>query len=344
VKPTRRTGIAGGTGHQAALKTPGRLSGTGSGRESENVVRLDPQNPAPDLIERAADILRRGGLVAFPTETVYGLGANALDAAAVRKIFAAKDRPQWDPLIVHVTGIEMARQLAAELPENFEPLARKFWPGPLTLVVRKAERVPPEVTAGLPTVALRQPRHPVAAALLAAAALPVAAPSANRFGRPSPTRAEHVLEDLGERVDLILDAGPTPVGVESTILDLTRTPPVILRPGGIGREQLGNATVAPAMADGHVLAPGMMRKHYAPRARVEVFETREQLLARAAQLRDRRVGLIEGEAEELARTLFAWLRELDRKGVEVILALLPPATGIGLAVRDRLRRAAGVSQ
>jgi L-threonylcarbamoyladenylate synthase len=197
--------------------------------------------------------------------------------------------------------------------------------------------VPGEVTAGRPTVALRMPNHPVAAALLAAAQVPIAAPSANRFGRPSPTRAQHVADDLGDRVDLILDGGPTEIGVESTILDMTRTPPVILRPGGIPREQLDNAAVAPAVEDEQVTAPGMTLKHYAPRARVELFETKTALRARAAQLSS--TGILIPEPH----TLFAQLRELDAQGVEVILALLPPPDGLGLAVRDRLTRAAGVA-
>jgi L-threonylcarbamoyladenylate synthase len=289
----------------------------------------------PANITRAAHILRQGGLVAFPTETVYGLGAHALDPVAVRKIFAAKQRPAWDPLIVHVTGIEMARCLARQLPPRFHELATAFWPGPLTLIVPRAPCVPHEVTAGRPTVALRQPRHPVAAALLTAAQLPIAAPSANPFGRPSPTRAEHVAADLGDRVDMILDGGPTEIGVESTILDLTQTPPVILRPGAIPPEQLDNPPLAAPVADEHVAAPGMTLKHYAPRARLELFETETELRARARQLPEAAILI------PTAATLFAELRDLDARGVPVILALLPPPTGLGLAVRDRLTRAAG---
>lgn len=285
-------------------------------------------------IARAAAILRDGGLVAFPTETVYGLGANALDPVAVKKIFAAKERPYWDPLIVHVTSVEMARTLAIGLPER---LTKRFWPGPLTLVLQKLPCVPDEVTAGRPTVALRMPKHPVASALLTAAQVPIAAPSANRFGCPSPTRAEHVLADLGDRVDMILDGGPTEIGVESTILDLTRMPPVILRPGGVPREELDNAAVAPAVEDEHVIAPGMSFKHYAPRARVEVFETEDALRARAAELPNAAVLIPKAE------TLFAQLRELDSQGTPVILALLPDPVGLGLAVRDRLTRAAATA-
>jgi len=301
---------------------------------SHNLV---PATPA--AIERAAAVLRAGGLVAFPTETVYGLGANALNPAAVRKIFAAKDRPDWDPLIVHVSGPPMAQRLTTQaLPTE---LMARFWPGPLTLVVRKAPCVPDEVTARRETVALRMPRHPVAQALLAAAQVPIAAPSANRFGRPSPTRAEHVVADLGEQVDLILDAGPTELGVESTVLDLTQSPPVILRPGGVTREQLGDLRVAGGVADEvaaqGLVGPGMTLRHYAPRAPLEVFETEAALKARAAQLQGRRIGVL----KPTAQNLYAELRRLDAEGVERILCVLPPAEGIGLAVRDRLLRAAG---
>lgn len=281
----------------------------------------------PEAIQRAADILRSGGLVAFPTETVYGLGAHALDPVAVRKIFTAKERPSWDPLIVHVRDVAMAETLAFDVPAD---LTKRFWPGPLTLVLRKKPCVPAEVTAGLDTVAIRMPAHPVAAELLRQANVPVAAPSANLFGRPSPTRAEHVAADLGDRVDLILDAGPTNIGVESTILDLTQSPPVILRPGGITPEQL-NAAVSD---DKRILAPGMTEKHYAPRARIELFEDETALRRRAAEL----PGAIVLRPQ--AETLFAQLRDADARGVEVILALLPQPSGLGLAVRDRLQRAA----
>ncbi len=317
------------------------------------LVQIDPRSPQRDLIQRAAKILRDGGLVAFPTETVYGLGAHALDPVAVRKIFTAKDRPGWDPLIVHVRDIEMARSLMQHTSPPFEQLASRFWPGPLTLVAQKHSRVPSEVTAGRDTVALRMPWHPVAAALLEAAAIPVAAPSANRFGRPSPTCAEHVVDDLGDRVDLILDGGPTPLGVESTVLDLTQSPPAVLRPGGISGEQLEvllgtiqrAGPVAEQVARQGTAGPGMTRKHYAPRAAVEVFDNDRQLEARATELRraGKRVGTIahDPDIDRLARTLFAQLRHLDADGNDVILCVLPPADGLGLAVRDRLERAAG---
>jgi L-threonylcarbamoyladenylate synthase len=307
-----------------------------------NIVPSSPAN-----IARAGEILRGGGLVAFPTETVYGLGANALDPAAVRRIFAAKERPDWDPLIVHVASVAMAESLATGLPVR---LMQQFWPGPLTLVVPKKSCMPDAVTAGRPNVALRMPRHPVAQALLAVAGCPIAAPSANKFGRPSPTTAQHVADDLGDRVGLILDAGPTEMGVESTVLDCTQSPPVILRPGGVTREQLGELRVAGSVADEAaaqgLAGPGMTVKHYAPRATVELFEDQKELLKRGAELhrQGKETGLlIVADAQELARVMFAELRRFDGAGAEVILALLPPATGIGLAVRDRLRRASGLA-
>jgi L-threonylcarbamoyladenylate synthase len=320
----------------------------------KNVVTVDSHRPERAVIDRAATILRDGGLVAFPTETVYGLGAHALDPSAVRKIFSVKERPGWDPLIVHVRDLAMARALMKRQLPQFDRLAERFWPGALTLVVEKSEQVPAEVTARRPTVALRMPRHPVAAALLTVADLPIAAPSANRFGRPSPTCVKHVMEDLGDRVDLILDAGPTPMGVESTVLDLTQTPPAILRPGGVSREELetvlGDIRVAAGVSDEvareGLAGPGMTLKHYAPRTPMELFDTEKQLEARAKELRSRgkRIGTVTSstDATVLARTLFAQLRDLDTQSLDVILCVLPAAAGIGLAVRDRLQRAAGL--
>jgi len=346
-------------------------------KKNSNIVKVNPGFPQRVHIQRAATLLRKSGIVVFPTETVYGLGADALDKTAIARIFAAKQRPNWDPLIVHVRDVAMARSLAKTLPDAFEVLAGKFWPGPLTVVVQKAGHVPDEVTAGRPTVAMRMPRHAVAAMLLEEAGLPIAAPSANKFGRPSPTRAEHALEDLGSNVDLILDAGPTLMGLESTVLDLTQSPPAILRPGGVTREQLetviGPVTLAPSVADEvakqGLASPGMSQQHYAPRARVELFEgamddIANQMLARAIDLRNRghRAGAIIcdemlplldkttdfvssfghwGEWDRYAKRLFAAFRVLDSQGVVSILCVLPPAEGIGLAIRDRLQRAAG---
>lgn len=335
------------------------------------ILRLDPLAPDPAVIAEAAAALRQGLLVAFPTETVYGLGANALDAAAVRRIFAAKGRPSADPLIVHVSSLDDVRGIVARLPEVALPLAAAFWPGPLTLVLPRAAHVPREVTAGLDTVAVRVPAHPVARALIAAAAIPVAAPSANLFSRPSPTTAAHVLDDLRNRIDIVIDGGPTSVGVESTVLDLTGGAPTILRPGAVTEAMLrrilpdtitrhasvDDATAAPA--------PGMLAKHYSPRAPLTLYEgpvaaviARMAADAGVATARGQQVGIIASDDDTLpagriarlgsyhqpeivATRLYGALRELDAAGVDMILARqFPSADGLGGAIRDRLSRAA----
>ncbi|MGE3276321.1 MAG: L-threonylcarbamoyladenylate synthase [Vicinamibacterales bacterium] len=254
------------------------------------VLEVDPDAPAAAAIEAAAAVLRRGGLVALPTETVYGLGANALDRDAVGRIFAAKERPATDPLIVHVADVSQVSTVAREMSAVARALAERFWPGPLTLILPKQAAVPGEVTAGLDTVAVRVPAHPVMRAVLAACGCPIAAPSANRFSRPSPTRAAHVRTDLDGRVDLILDAGPTPVGVESTIVDLTASPALVRRPGGVPvealREVLADIAVAtPAEADVSVgqVAPGQLLKHYAPAAPLTLYQgARDAVIRRVA--------------------------------------------------------------
>lgn len=241
------------------------------------VVTIDAARPDPETIADAAAVIAGGGLVAFPTETVYGLGVNALDDAAVARLFAAKGRPATDPLIVHIGHVDQLAQVARDIPPVARTLAGSCWPGPLTLVLHKQPVIPDSVTAGRPTVAVRVPAHAVARALIEAAGVPIAAPSANRFSRPSPTRAAHVVADLDGLVDLVLDGGPTPVGVESTIVDCTRVPPVLLRPGGLTIEALREHV--PALAIEHnrgrneeaQVAPGQMLRHYAPRARLTLF-------------------------------------------------------------------------
>lgn len=339
------------------------------------VLRVNPRRPEPDHLALAGACLRAGGLVAFPTETVYGLGANALDAAAAARIFAAKGRPATDPLIVHLQDAGQLVEVAAEVPELARALAAAFWPGPLTLVVPRGPRLPDVVAAGGPTVAVRIPSHPVALALLAAAGVPIAAPSANRFARPSPTTAQHVLDDLEDAVDLVLDAGPVLIGLESTIVDVTQDPPAVLRPGGLAVEALRR--LAPKIvvrprymgsAAEMAAAPGQFLKHYSPRAELRLVDGPRaaalaalRLAVQAAQAAGQRAGLllvdedrialgkVEAEAASLgpgadleaaARRLFAALRELDDRGVDVILARLPEPAGLGLAIRDRLYRAA----
>jgi L-threonylcarbamoyladenylate synthase len=241
------------------------------------VLRVSAEQPDAAAIEEAAAVLQRGGLVAFPTETVYGLGGHALDPAAVGAIFRAKGRPATDPVIVHLAGAWLLPTVARDVPPLAQALADRFWPGPLTLILHKQPVVPDAVTAGLPTVGVRVPSHPVARRLLERAALPIAAPSANRFSRPSPTLAAHVLEDLDGAIDLVLDAGPATIGVESTIVDLTVDPPLLRRPGGVAVDALramvpSLAASAAAYDAGHAQpAPGQLLRHYAPRAPLTLY-------------------------------------------------------------------------
>lgn len=327
--------------------------------------RVDPLHPDGLIIARAAEILRSGGLVAFPTETVYGLGANALDPAAVERIYAAKGRPAYNPLIVHVEDARRVTDVAREWPDKAARLARAFWPGPLTLVVAKRANVPAGVTASLDTVAVRVPSHPVARALLAAARVPVAAPSANRSTEVSPTTGSHVEKSLGDAVDLILDAGPTTVGIESTVVDVTVDPPVVLRPGMITRELLmgaiGDVAEAPLRASAGKEArrsPGMLDRHYAPRAKLlvaddarmrEIFDHARDAGTRiGAIVRTSSVFLAPGDSiVELpddpagyAAGLYAALHRLDDAGFEIILVERPPDEPEWRAVLDRLERAA----
>ncbi|CAN5771332.1 L-threonylcarbamoyladenylate synthase [soil metagenome] len=328
------------------------------------IYSVDPFNPASEPVSRAAEILRAGGLVAFPTETVYGLGANALDRAAVGKIFEAKGRPSFNPLIVHVADEAAARVLTSEWPELATILADSFWPGPLTMVLRKAGIVPDLVTAGLPTVAVRVPAHPVARALLHAAEIPIAAPSANRFTELSPTTASHVASALGNRVDLILDGGPAMVGIESTVLDLTGERPVLLRPGTLSSEEIETLTgplQRPPRIDGQAArpAPGMVERHYSPRAILKICSPEHiaDLVrsADSARSSEQKVGyvLISRELKPpgtvrwlvddpdlYARDLYATLHELDDVGCDVILVEAVPAGPAWAGVNDRLRRAA----
>jgi L-threonylcarbamoyladenylate synthase len=327
---------------------------------STDVFKVDPAAPDPVVIGRAAACIRQGGLVAFPTETVYGLGAHALDADAVARIFIAKERPASDPLIVHVASTDQVTALVAHMPEKARALASRFWPGPLTLVMRRSAAVPDVVTAGLDTVGVRIPSHPVTRALLEASGLPIAAPSANLFSRPSPTRASHVLDDLDGRIDIVLDGGATIVGVESTVLDLSGPVPLVLRPGATTvealRQVIGEVRVRdsgePATQATAMASPGLLSKHYSPRAPLTLYEgeagavlERMQADARAAAAAGQRVGILDFGAEPdlgvMAGQLFARLRDLDASGVDVILARGVSVTeGLGAALQDRLRRAA----
>lgn len=350
--------------------------------EKTRYLQLDPADPDPDLIAEAAEVIRRGGLVAFPTETVYGLGGNGMDPESVKRIFRVKGRPPENPLILHVASLEQARELASSWPPAAEVLARRFLPGPLTLILPRAEGIPDEVTAGLPTVALRYPANRIALALIAASGVPIAAPSANISGRPSPTRGEHVLADLGGEIEIILDGGPAEVGVESTILSLADEHPVLLRPGGVTREEieavLGRKVIVPEVVNNPqgmravgrraAPSPGLLFRHYSPRAQVIVVTGSPQ--EQVAKVRNflaanpgRRVGVLATSEnlpayrgiqpppfylaelgsrfrpEEIAGRLFGALREGDERQVEVLLVEAVAPEGMGMAVMNRLSRA-----
>lgn len=328
---------------------------------------------AQEALDCAAQILRDGGLVAFPTETVYGLGANALDAAAVGRIFAAKQRPSWDPVIVHVSDETMLEGLVREVPETARKLIAAFWPGPLTLLLPRSPLIPDAVTAGRPLVGVRMPSHPVALELIRRAGVPVAAPSANTFSHTSPTTAEHVLTDLDGRIDAVLDAGPTEHGVESTVLDPCQSPMLIYRPGAVTivqiRDTAGPVEFFRAAGPLHetppeaLPSPGVGLRHYAPKARLilieaPLIELSARLTEAGIRLPGERIGVmlpaeIPAPAavaavfpwgrwyapEEMARDLYAGLRALDGEGCTVILCPVPPSDGIGAAIRDRLLKA-----
>lgn len=344
--------------------------------ETKRIQILDPQKVKDEELAEAAGILRKGGLVAFPTETVYGLGANGLDEEAAKKIYAAKGRPSDNPLIAHISAPEELEALAAEIPCFAKRLMELYWPGPLTMVFKKKEIVPYGTTGGLDTVAVRMPSDPIARALIRLAGVPVAAPSANRSGRPSPTTADHVWQDMAGRIEMIIDGGPVGIGVESTIVDVTGPVPVILRPGAItmemvrdalGQVEIDPAIVGPIKEGVRPKAPGMKYRHYAPKARMTLVEGEmEQVvrvinrLAREALKQGERVGIIctdetrfcypagmirsvgiRAREETVAHNLYAVLREFDDLEADVIFSESFPDDQIGQAIMNRLSKAAG---
>jgi L-threonylcarbamoyladenylate synthase len=308
-------------------------------------------------IHRAAKIIKRGGIVAFPTETVYGLGADAFNPLAVARVFEVKRRPYFDPLIVHVANPTDVKKLVKEIPSNAKKLIERSWPGPLTVVLLKEENIPDIVTAGLLTVAIRMPSHPMALSLIKESKCPIAAPSANLFGYLSPTMAAHVREQLGDQVDLILDGGPCPVGVESTIVSFLEEGPRLLRPGGVSLEEIesiiGKVEVTSIKED-RPSAPGMLPRHYAPRTPIVVDWDERNLDLH----KNKNIGLLafqepkselkfhsvevlskKGDMREAAANLFAAIRRLDAMNLDLILAESVPEAGLGRAIMDRLRRA-----
>lgn len=339
------------------------------------IVKIDRESPDREAIRRAGRILQGGGLVAFPTETVYGLGGNALDPFASQKIYAAKGRPSDNPLIVHIADTADMDRLAAGIPQGARLLARRCWPGPLTMIVAKAEVVPKETTGGLDSVAIRFPSDPIAQMLIREAGGYVAAPSANTSGRPSPTTAAHVEEDLGETIDMILDGGPVPIGLESTIIDFTEEIPVVLRPGYISLEMLQELLGEVRMDKGLLItdpavrpkAPGMKYRHYAPKAELSIVEgTQTEVaacinrLAKEAAARGAQVGIIAAEEtkdgypvglvkvigsrareESIAKNLYEILREFDQCEVSAIYSEAFYTPRMGPAIMNRLLKAAG---
>ena len=325
------------------------------------LVTADPASPHSPELARAAALLRDGGLVAFPTETVYGLGAHALDAGAVARVFRVKGRPADNPLIVHLGDAAELGRVAGHITPLAAELAARFWPGPLTLVLEAAPGVPGLVTAGLGTVAVRVPGHPVALALLEEAGVPVAAPSANRSGRPSPTTAQHVLDDLAEDIDALVDGGPSELGVESTVVDARGDQPVVLREGAVSREELGVGPGRPGAPGpaAHASSPGTRHAHYQPDCRVELVAPGAGAMRAAMLSATGRVGLVMAatsapppdaagvaavgaylDATDLAANLYAWLRRAEGLPVDVLVVESVDERGVGRAVMDRLRRAA----
>ncbi len=339
------------------------------------IYKLDYHAIDPEIIKEAAAVIRNGELVAFPTETVYGLGANALCSDAAKKIYAAKGRPSDNPLIVHIAKWQDLLYIAKDVPKEAEKLAKAFWPGPLTMIVNKNDRVPRETTGGMDTVAVRMPSHPAALALIRESGCLIAAPSANASGRPSPTMAEHVAEDLGGRIPVILDGGEVGIGIESTIIDLTEEIPMILRPGYITEEMLksviGEVRIDPGIiaADSAVKpkAPGMKYRHYAPRADLKIVDGSKDAvietinaLTEEQQKQEKKVGVIgtdetaacyrgdlilsvgsREDEDEIARQMYRILRAFDESGVDVIYSESFATPRIGQAIMNRLLKAAG---
>lgn len=339
------------------------------------MIKINPMAIDGEVIARAGDILKRGGLVAFPTETVYGLGGDATNPDASHRIYRAKGRPSDNPLIVHITNMKALDEIAAQVPPAADILAERFWPGPLTMIFQKNDKIPYETTGGMDTVAVRMPSDPIARALIDASSGYVAAPSANTSGRPSPTRAEHVAQDLTGKIDMIIDGGPVHIGLESTIVDLTEEVPMILRPGYITlemlRRELGEVRVDPGLiaadSDRKPKAPGMKYRHYAPHADLKVVEGEtgavvQKINSLCEELagEKKRVGIIATEEtkdqyrqgivisigerddeEAIARHLYGSLRQFDELGVDAIFSESFAAAGMGQAIMNRLLKAAG---
>ena len=325
-------------------------------------LKINPLSPEPQKIKEAAETIRRGGTVAFPTETVYGLGADALNPEAIKKVFKAKGRPSDNPLIVHIARIDDLKQIARKPSGVSHALIKRFWPGPLTVVFKKKKVVPDTVTGGLDTVAIRMPDNKIAISLIKKAGVPLVAPSANLSGKPSPTQAKDVAADLSGKVDIIIDGGKTRIGIESTVIDMTTIPPTLLRPGGLPVEEIEKVTgpvQRPSTQHGNMPArsPGMKYRHYAPDAKMIIVEGDIRNMAEENVRKGKKVGIItfhrghkiEGclikyagsKPETVANRLFAILRSFDKEGVDIIISEPYNGGGLKLGISDRLKRAAG---
>ncbi|MDZ7611883.1 MAG: L-threonylcarbamoyladenylate synthase [Candidatus Moranbacteria bacterium] len=308
------------------------------------VIKIESNKDFTEKITRAAGIIKKGGLVAFPTETVYGLGANGLDENAVKKIFLAKGRPQDNPLILHVSSIKQAQSLAEEIPEKAEKLMNKFWPGPLTLILKRSKLVPNIIAGGLESVAIRIPENDIAIELIRRSGRPLAAPSANLSGKPSPTSASHVLDDLGGRIEAVIDGGETQIGIESTVVDLTGKNPAILRPGKITRSQLEKTIgklneKSPANLE-KPKSPGMKYKHYAPEAKVLLVKNESETTEILEKFSRKKIRVLSYKNEnEMAKNMFSDFRKSDATGYDLIIIKEVNDNNFGSAIMDRLRKA-----
>jgi len=315
------------------------------------ILKVNPENPEEEKISQAAGVISDGGLVAFPTETVYGLGADGLNEEAVKKIFSAKSRPQDNPLIVHVSRLEQVEELVREIPEKAKKLMKEFWPGPLTLIMKKSDSVPDVVSCGMDSVAVRMPQNKIALGIIDKSDCPVSAPSANLSGRPSPTDAEHVIEDLAGRVDMIINGGSVNIGLESTVLDLTSEIPVILRPGRITKSQLENvigkveyknksSEPSEEKRENKPKSPGMKYKHYSPKAKVYVIKTKKEEDEIFEKYPDKKIMKLDySNEEEMARNMFRDFRKTDNQGYDIIILKEVKDKDFGSAIMDRLRKA-----
>lgn len=310
------------------------------------IIKINPKNPNISKIKEAAEIIKRGGLVAFPTETVYGLGANALDENAVKKIFIAKGRPTDNPLIIHISEVKQIDLLVTKIPGKAKQLIKKFWPGPLTIIMKKSERVPSITTAGLKTLAIRMPENKIALALIEKSGCPIAAPSANISGKPSPTTGQHVIDDLEGKIDAIINAGKTIIGLESTVIDLTKDSPEILRPGKITKKQIkkviGQMKEPVEKFIKKPKSPGMKYKHYSPQARVIIIKNDKEIKAIRKKYFGKKIKKIKYTGQiKMAKNLFRDFRMADKKGYEIIVVKTIENNGLGQAIMDRVKKASG---